>query len=1179
MRGLLNFVKDIKLAPSKEIEDARIQSELHKIREKFAQKNLSGYDRKKYVWKLIYIYMLGHNIEFGHMEAIVLVSSASYHEKKAGYIACSLMLLDQPEILSLITNILKKDLSNHAQEPYVTALALNAIANIGSAEYAQNLFSDIARLAGDTSAVDFVRRRAYIAMLRLFRREPKIVSLPSFVPRIIQAWEQESEIGVLISLAAFMVGVLEGGNIQAWQGIYEPVVECLHRVLSVGGQVAVFLYYRVPCPWLLVKLLRILQFFPPPQDASLKEKLHGCLTTALNAAYLVASDGPTAVRGFEETKVKNRVNSELMVAFEACSLICHLGHLHVPKALSQLMGQRLIQALEHKDVNIRYLALDVIARLTPAHLNFTGLKEVQATFTLACKDHDGSIRRMARNVIFAFCDENNWKSVVDDFLDQLRNTNENEVQEELSLKIAVLVEKYALDFKTYVDVLFKTFEFAPHAVSPDVGFRFIQILVGFDAPKNTNRGQSANARAGDSELQRHAARKALEILETGSSLYKNFQTGNLTRPNNSDGSHLHSPHRLAALLGNESSQAGNTAAASTGAIIKPATTVGLEVHAVLEGCYVPDELFSVAAYILGELGHTNAEEVGVGRQLTALTKHRHLLTKPSALGIMIFAVAKSASGYLATLQQNGKSTKADMLLDRVLGLLEEYHRHSDPEVQQRSIELHALLSTATTASNSQALASVQHALGLMPPFAASIQANNPLLSRMKDLQASRRRAVDRTNLELLAQTEGRTIKTGGGNGSGNAFMSLNPDKVKKNASNGVVGGRRAPNLRSDAPTSADSIASSRKETQHDDEDDEEDEEEIQQDRRLNEPSRSVNKKSESDDDEDDDESEEDEDEELPFTLPSARSATDVENLWKILCILPKSIASSPDTAKQRLLYAAGPLQITLLQDYRQAIGRIRIEFSNTHQQHPIAISSIQIVPPPNSNSLEIRSKSPPTSVAPNSKIYHDLEVTCKAPFVTSPKYIVTLGAAPGVGLQQSTQLPFSLPIVASKFLNPAEISPDVFVKYWADLGNNPAKPGSGEVKIQAPSSLIAPPLAGNPAAVSQAVSTLRQEISGYLSSAFNFALISSVTAPTSSSPLGLAICGAATLCTTTPNPAQPNKPLTVACMIKIDIDPRSGSLCQVACRAAHPMVADVMAKLVSSFILQQTQQPQTVMKN
>ena len=43
--------------------------------------NLNGYQKKKYVCKLLYMYLLGYEVEFGHLEAVNLLSSTKYSEK------------------------------------------------------------------------------------------------------------------------------------------------------------------------------------------------------------------------------------------------------------------------------------------------------------------------------------------------------------------------------------------------------------------------------------------------------------------------------------------------------------------------------------------------------------------------------------------------------------------------------------------------------------------------------------------------------------------------------------------------------------------------------------------------------------------------------------------------------------------------------------------------------------------------------------------------------------------------------------------------------------------------------------------------------------------------------------------------------------------------------------------
>ena len=52
------------------------------IRAKFAATaKMDAYDRKKYMWKVLYMYMLGYEIDFGHMEAVNLVTTHTYSEK------------------------------------------------------------------------------------------------------------------------------------------------------------------------------------------------------------------------------------------------------------------------------------------------------------------------------------------------------------------------------------------------------------------------------------------------------------------------------------------------------------------------------------------------------------------------------------------------------------------------------------------------------------------------------------------------------------------------------------------------------------------------------------------------------------------------------------------------------------------------------------------------------------------------------------------------------------------------------------------------------------------------------------------------------------------------------------------------------------------------------------------
>ena len=98
-------------ATSKEDEQKRVEKELAHIRKQFSDKSIDGYGLKKYIWKLLYMYMLGYDIEVGHMEALKLITSNKFSEKNGGYMACQLLWNENTEFLRLLVQTIKKDLA------------------------------------------------------------------------------------------------------------------------------------------------------------------------------------------------------------------------------------------------------------------------------------------------------------------------------------------------------------------------------------------------------------------------------------------------------------------------------------------------------------------------------------------------------------------------------------------------------------------------------------------------------------------------------------------------------------------------------------------------------------------------------------------------------------------------------------------------------------------------------------------------------------------------------------------------------------------------------------------------------------------------------------------------------------------------------------------------------------
>lgn len=66
----------------REAEEKRVNREMAHIRQKFKDGNLDGYQKKKYLSKVVFTYILGYKVDVGHMEAVNLISSNKYSEKQ-----------------------------------------------------------------------------------------------------------------------------------------------------------------------------------------------------------------------------------------------------------------------------------------------------------------------------------------------------------------------------------------------------------------------------------------------------------------------------------------------------------------------------------------------------------------------------------------------------------------------------------------------------------------------------------------------------------------------------------------------------------------------------------------------------------------------------------------------------------------------------------------------------------------------------------------------------------------------------------------------------------------------------------------------------------------------------------------------------------------------------------------
>ncbi|EPY49243.1 AP-2 adaptor complex subunit Alp3 [Schizosaccharomyces cryophilus OY26] len=454
MKGLKTFISDLRNLKEKD-EEKRVNIELAKIRAKFQSSTLSAYDRKKYVSKLLYIYMLGYPISFGHLEAVKLLTAAKYSEKQIGYLAVALLLNENHDLIRLVINSIKKDLLS--LDSYKNSIALHAVANFGGREMCETVYPEVQQLLMSAATENIVRQKAALSLLHIYRKFPDIMDPDLREPIIMLLDDDDLNVSLAVSTFVLLIVCREPSlhNLVCKKAIHK-----LKLIVSGRGYSSDYVYYSVPCPWLQVNLCRILlACHKEVIDDSTKRTLIHVLDRMLS----IFDD-------IKETQHLNAINAILFEAIKLAFAIDDSGSLY------QKCMNCLGKMIADKEANVRYLAFDTTAYLISCGHHIPSLKTHKELILSSLRYKDVSLRKKSLELLYMMCDAENSKSVVDDLLMYLPYLD-SVSQEDLISKVASLTEIYADDYKWYVDVNLQLLRVAGRSVNDDVWHQFVRVIV------------------------------------------------------------------------------------------------------------------------------------------------------------------------------------------------------------------------------------------------------------------------------------------------------------------------------------------------------------------------------------------------------------------------------------------------------------------------------------------------------------------------------------------------------------------------------------------------------------------------------------------------------------------------------------------------------------------------------
>ncbi|KAF8766993.1 AP-2 complex subunit alpha-2 like protein [Argiope bruennichi] len=413
MHGLSLFISDIRNCKCKEAEIMRINKELANIRSKFKKDSLlNGYNKKKYICKLIFIFLLGYDFDCGHEESVNLLSSTKYSEKHIGYLFISVVMNEKSNLMKLVFKCVENDLESFNSENQI--LALNYVANMANVEMAEALGQHVLLLLFSGDATNSVKQSAVLCMLRLFRLKPDIISKKEYVDRIA-SFLTDPDLGILTA-ALSLIEALAAANKLNQENCFHSAVHRLHRIMKYPSlDLQDYNYYFVQAPWLSVKLLKLLQYLPFPAEPSSTKNY---LIESIELIFNKVQEPP-------KTKKIEHQTMQLLTKSAVCS-------------------ERIKQQLRPITDALKY-------------------------------ENDICIRKKAADLLYNLCDESNINEIIEQMFEYLEDCDVT-LREEVVLKIAVLAENHFCALEYYVDVILKLLKFYGVYVTTAVWYRFIHLV-------------------------------------------------------------------------------------------------------------------------------------------------------------------------------------------------------------------------------------------------------------------------------------------------------------------------------------------------------------------------------------------------------------------------------------------------------------------------------------------------------------------------------------------------------------------------------------------------------------------------------------------------------------------------------------------------------------------------------
>lgn len=416
MASLKSFIKSVRKAKTIADERSVVKKESASIRTAFKDINLDQNTRRINISKLLYLYIIGEKTHFGQVECIKLLASARFTDKRLGYLATMLILDENQEVLTLLTNSLDNDMQhpNH----YIVGLALCCLGNIASPELARDLYGNVQKLLDSNSA--YIKKKATVVAAKLVSKNEELAEFfISKVPTLMN----EKLAGVLLGTLKLIQTIYAVNDAEFNDTLVTLTPKLIGHLkrLSTSGYNPDYDVLGINDPFLQTQLILTLRVFSthPGFNTAFVESFNDILTQICSNIEVGKNVGHSIL--YECIKTIFFINSDQSL---------------------KILGINLLgKFLSTKDNNTRYVALNTL--LTVIHIEPNAVQRHRSIIVSCLNDGDISIRRRALELSFAILNESNIRVISKEIINYLTLTTDNDLKPYIISQLIVVIEKYS----------------------------------------------------------------------------------------------------------------------------------------------------------------------------------------------------------------------------------------------------------------------------------------------------------------------------------------------------------------------------------------------------------------------------------------------------------------------------------------------------------------------------------------------------------------------------------------------------------------------------------------------------------------------------------------------------------------------------------------------------------------